>query len=449
MREDSQGLALSTDSDQAAAAFAHVIAGYLGYRADLPARMAALMAADAEFGLAHCLQGYMAMLGFKQALVPAARQAAASAARLTAHATPRERRHAAALAAWVDGELEQAIAIWEAILAEHPHDVLAIRLSHFVNFWLGRAADMAASIERVLPHWSVSMPGYATLLACRCFALEECGNYLAAEPNGRRAIELTPGDLWAAHAVAHVMEMQGRRSEGIAWLSGLEQHWEGGNNLLHHLWWHRALYHLEQGDFATVLRLYDQNFRNLGSPLTAAAPDVYIDVQNAASMLFRLERLGVAIGDRWTELADLAETRIGDNLSGFTLPHWIMALAATGRTQAAERMLETMRQFGNGSGTLAPLVRDYALPIARAICAHHAGQHAEAVALMRPALGGMWRLGGSHAQQDVLEQFFLEAAARAGQTADIRLVLERAAGRRAIPLERMAGWQSAARQYPL
>jgi hypothetical protein len=71
------------------------------------------------------------------------------------------------------------------------------------------------------------------------------------------------------------------------------------------------------------------------------------------------------------------------------------------------------------------------------------------VELMRPALGGMWRLGGSHAQQDVLEQFFLEAAARAGRSADIRLVLERAAGRRAIPLARMAGWQSAARQFSL
>ena len=112
MRADSQGLALTTDSDQAAAAFAHVIAGYLGYRADLPARMTALMAADPEFGLAHCLQGYMAMLAFKQALLPAARAAATAAARLTAQATPRERQHAAALAAWTEGALEQAIAIW-------------------------------------------------------------------------------------------------------------------------------------------------------------------------------------------------------------------------------------------------------------------------------------------------------------------------------------------------
>ena len=36
--------------------------------------------------------------------------------------------------------------------------------------------------------------------------------------------------------------------------------------------------------------------------------------------------------------------------------------------------------------------------------AEPAGRRAEAVALMRPAIGGMYRLGGSHTQQDVLEQ---------------------------------------------
>ena len=63
---------------------------------------------------------------------------------------------------------------------------------------------------------------------------------------------------------------------------------------------------------------------------------------------------------------------------------------------------------------------------------------------MRPAIAGMHRLGGSHAQQDVLEQFFVDAALKAGSTADIRLALERVAGRRAIPPERWIGWRDAA-----
>src|SRR5262249_32039239 len=150
------------------------------------------------------------------------------------------------------------------------------------------------------------------------------------------------------------------------------------------------------------------------------------------------------VGNRWEELADKAEARIGDCVSAFTLPHWLMALTATGRTKAAERMVEAMRGFANGRGTIPPIVRDYVLPIAEAQLARAAGRHTEAVALMRPVVGGMYRMGGSHTQQDVLEQLFVDSALKAGSVADIRLALERVAGRRAIPPERFVGWREAA-----
>ena len=449
MHLDARGLAISTANAKAAIAYDHLVTGYLTQRADTPARLTALLEADPDFALAHCMQGYFAMMAFKQATVPAAVQAAHTARSLAADVTERERNHIAALTAWADGELDRTIAIWESILRSDPLDVVAFRLAHFVNFWLGRPQDMVSSVERVIPAWSEVIPGYVSVLACHSFAHEEAGNYLAAEPSGRRAIELDPGDLWAAHAVAHVMEMQGRRSEGIEWLTALAPNWEGSHNLQHHLWWHCALFKIEQGDNAAALELYDTHFRNLAAPLTVAAPDVYIDVQNAASALFRLQRLGADVGNRWEELADKAEARIGDCLSAFTLPHWLMALTATGRTAAAEHMIDAMRAFANRRGTVPRIVRDYALPIAEAQLAYAAGRYIEAVALMRPAIGGMYRLGGSHAQQDVLEQLFVDAALKAGSTADIRLAVERVAGLRGIPPERFVGWREAANRAAL
>ena len=68
---------------------------------------------------------------------------------------------------------------------------------------------------------------------------------------------------------------------------------------------------------------------------------------------------------------------------------------------------------------------------------------------MRPALGGMYQLGGSQAQQDVLDQLFVDAALKAGSLDDVRLVVERVAGRRAIPPERFLGWREAARRADL
>ena len=155
--------------------------------------------------------------------------------------------------------------------AEHPRDVLAFRLAHFNNFWLGRPAEMRASVERVKPKWARDLPGYGTILSCHCFSLEECGDYAAAEPSGRAAIEIDPGDVWGTHAVAHIMEMQGRHAEGIAWLDELERNWEGAANLVHHLWWHRALFHLERREFDAVLDLYDRRFRNLSASADAGA----------------------------------------------------------------------------------------------------------------------------------------------------------------------------------
>jgi tetratricopeptide (TPR) repeat protein len=441
---DSRGLPLSTASAKAASAFDHLVIGYLTQRADTPARLDAVLEADPDFALAHCMKGYFAMLAFKRASVAVAIEEARTAQLLGEGATARERSHVAALTAWAEGEIDGALNVWESILRAHPHDVVAFRLAHFVNFWLGRPQDMVASVERVITAWSESVPGYGWILACHSFAHEEAGNYLVAEPSGRRAIELDPGDLWAAHAVAHVLEMQGRRSEGVEWLTGLAPNWEGSHNMQHHLWWHCALFELELGHPAVVLELYDTRFRNLAAALTVASPDVYIDVQNAASMLFRLQRLGVDVGDRWEELADKAEARIGDCQSAFTRPHWMVALTATGRSAAAMRMIEAMREFAKGRGTLSPIVRDYVLPIAQAQLAHANGRYAEAVALMRPALAGMHRLGGSHTQQDVLEQFFVDAALKAGSTGDVRLALDHVAARRAIAPERFVGWRDAA-----
>ena len=446
MPQDALGLPVTTQSAAAAAAFDHAVAGYITYRADGAERLTALLQADPDFALAHVLKGYFLMLGYKQALVPVAREAAETAARLMPGATPREQAHRLALQAWIANEPDRAASVWQQIVDEHPHDIVAFRLAHLINFWLGRPATMLASVQGLLQHWDEELPCYNAVLGCLCFANEESGHYTEAEQAGRTAIARDPSDLWSAHGVAHVLEMQGRRGEGLAWLESLVPYWEGSNNLRHHLWWHAAMFRLERAEHDTVLALYDQQFRNLRSPLLQAQPDLYIDVQNAASMLWRLQRHGVDVGDRWTELADKAEARIGDCLSVFTLPHWMMALAETGRDAAAQRMLTAMGDFAQGPGTLSKLVADVALPVTEAVLSHGRGDYSRAVTLMRPVLGTMHQLGGSHAQQDVLEQLFLDAAMRAGLHDDARTLLERVAGRHPVPPHRRAGYAGAARR---
>ena len=444
--QDIHGLSLSTNSSKAGDAFDNTVMGYVKYRLDTPAFLKETLRSDPEFGLAHCLKGYFLMLAYNQANLPAARESATQARTFTAAATWREQRHVDALEAWLDDDAERMLAAWEDILVDYPLDLMALRLAHLSYFWLGRAGDMKTSLGRVMPAWNVSHAGYATVMSCKCFAYEECGEYDEAEEAGRTALAIDPGDLWGTHGVAHIMEMQGRHDEGIDFMKEREPLWEGANNMTHHLWWHLALFHIEQRDFDRVLDLYDTRFRNLSSVVTQAQPDLYIDVQNASSMLFRLERQGVPVGDRWNELAEKAIGRIGDCYSPFTLPHWMMALAGCERYDEARQMLNAMKLFGQGKGTNACIVEGVALPVTEAVLAHGLGEYDRAVDLMKPVLDRMFQLGGSHAQQEVLEQVFLDSAVNAKRQGDVEFILSRAAAARAVPLGRRVGFAAAAAQ---
>jgi hypothetical protein len=404
--KDTYELPIGTTVAAAGDAYNRALDAFTGYDADLPEHAQAALQADPGFVLGHCLWGYFMMLAYSRAAVPVAADALRAATQHARGAMPREQAHVRALERWIAGDVDGALREWEGILAAWPRDVLSVRLTHANYFWLGRQAEMRASLERVAPQWT----GDSGFMGCLAFALEETGDYAAAERMGRRSVELDPTEVWGTHAVAHVLEMQRRPAEGIAWLAGLERHWGGKGLFLHHLWWHRAMFHLAGREYDAVLELYDRRFRDLASPLTSATPDFYVDVQNAASMLLRLELRGVAVGNRWEELADKAEARIGDHLSAWTLPHWMMALAAAGRERAARAMLDSLKQSN-------PTLREVAAPVCEAVLAHRRGEHERVIALMTPVLGRMVDLGGSHAQRDVLTQVFADSTRRAERAA--------------------------------
>jgi len=439
MKQDARGLALSTDSAAAAEAYDAAVSAYLAYRTDAAGHVARMLAADPDFALGCALQGYFAMLLSNRAYLPAATDALRRAEAGEARATARERLHVEALRCWTAGRLEGALAAWEGVLALAPTDILAVRLAHFLYFWLGEARRMRDSAARARSGWGEGLPGFGLLLGMQAFGLEESGDYAEAERLGRRAVALHPGDLWATHAVAHVLEMQGRTAEGVAWLEGLAPNWVQVNGFAHHLWWHLALYRIEQGALGEAESLYDREIRNLSSPLVANQADLYLDMQNAASLLWRLELMGADVGGRWTELADKSEARIGDHVLLFTLPHFLMALAAAGRWTAAERMLGELRAFAADSdGALAPIVAAVCLPVCEAVLAYRRGEFARAADLLAPVRRQLRRIGGSHAQRDLFWQTLVDAELRAGRQAEARAHLR----------EAMAGpWASPPRRF--
>jgi hypothetical protein len=106
-----------------------------------------------------------------------------------------------------------------------------------------------------------------------------------------------------------------------------------------------------------------------------------------------------------------------------------------------------MRVFGLGTGTVAQIVGIIALPVTEAVLAHRRGEYARAVDLMKPILDRMSQLGGSHAQQDVLKQVFLDSAVKANRDDDARLMLARVAAEYRTPPEGRIGYAQAALHF--
>ncbi|WP_419899136.1 tetratricopeptide repeat protein [Roseomonas sp. USHLN139] len=417
MMRDPQGYPLSTDSAAAAALYGQAQRALLEYRLDTMATIKAAVAADPDFALAHCLRGCQFMMYGSFSVLPQAKSALAAAEALAARATPRERQHIAALRHWSEGRVGAAITTWEALLAEHPRDIVALRLHHFNCFWSGRQHALRGGPAALLEAWSEDLPGYGNVLGMLAFGHEECGQYREAERLGRLAVERNPDDLWAIHAVAHVLEMEDRQNEGIAWLSRPVEAWSDRNPFKGHLWWHLALFHLEKEEHEQVLALYDRSVQNDGSTF-------YLDIQNAASLLARLALRGVDVGTRWEALADFAEKSIGDHALIFTDLHYMMALARTGRFAAAERLLRSMEEYAAaGTADAAPVARGLGLPLCRGILAYEQGDYAAAIGHLAPLHNDDAPIGASHAQRDIVDQYLIEATIRARRLGQARMLL--------------------------
>jgi tetratricopeptide (TPR) repeat protein len=255
----------------------HAVTGYARARRDTRDRLTRVLESDPTCSMAHALDGYLSMLSSKRDGTVRARQAlgrVSSSSGGPSELSRREGLHVAALEAWSSGDMRGAARVWDTLLDEHPRDLVALKVSQFVLSYLGESERMRDRVARVLPSWTSDHPGFGFVLGCHAYALEESGDYAQAEHAGRRAVELDRGDIWAAHAVAHVAEMEGRLEDGIDWIASLAGEWSDCSNFALHLKWHESLYHLELEQHDRVLALYDRDVR-------AESTDEYLDIANA------------------------------------------------------------------------------------------------------------------------------------------------------------------------
>lgn len=396
----------------------------------------AATAADPGWLLPHLMKAGFLLSLTEPTLLPEAAAHLAQAQALDRNATARERAHLHAVQAVLDGRWQAACTAWDELLIEHPQDALALQWVQLWDFYRGDAVNLRARPARALPAWDEGDPLFPHVLALYAFGLEENNLYPQAEEAGRRALAADARVPWAVHAVAHVMEMQGRYEDGAAWLRQHQPQWAEGNGFAAHLWWHKSLFRLEALDVQGVLRLIDAH-------LSGAALQIALQRVDAAALLWRLHLMGEDVAGQATALLDgwaLDESSAGHY--AFNDSHAVMAMLAAGDLPRAEawvaRCAARALVAADARRSNHLMAREVGLPLMRGLLAYARGDADGAADLIYAVRAGAQRLGGSHAQRDLIDQTLLGAAALGGRRKLGRALLnERCMAKPVTPLTRL------------
>ena len=413
MRADGLGNPVTTEDDATLAALGDFVEGFLAYETRATNVLAAAER-DPHSVLTNAYAGMIWML--LEAPEAPARAAKylhrAKAAR--AGATRREQLTVDVLEAWSRDEIPAALALCDRIIAEFPRDLVVVKISQYLNFNLGRCAEMLRIALAALD--ANRTVAYAHGMAA--FAYEQCHLLEEAEAAAREALRLKRKEPWAQHALAHVMLTEGRIDEGAHFLEGVQDTWTDLNSfMITHLWWHLALFYLSQGRDGRVLRIYDHH-------VWGVAKDYSQDQIGAVSLLTRLELDGVEVGDRWVDLGHFLAARAQDVTQPFLSVQYLYGLARAGRPGANALMAAIRARAETPPAFAREAWVGAALPLAEGLLAFAHGDYTDAARRLTPVLPRLSALGGSHTQRDLFEQIRLEAVLRSGDLAAAQQLLE-------------------------
>lgn len=406
MITDIQGHALSGAQTGAAEAYEQAVRAFQLYRGDPMGSLEQAITAAPQFAMAHILQAHLLALATEPACVLMAQEVLARLRHMPLN--ERESSHVAVIEKVLQGEWTEAALAMDQHNQQHPYDIVALQAGHLMDFYRANARNLRDRLARVLPHWSSDMPGHSIVLGMYAFGLEECGDHARAEAIGREALDREPLDCWAHHAVAHVMEMQGRAQDGVGWMLTREPFWSGDDNFFKvHNAWHGALCHLDLGQSTEVLALYDNVVRQTPSA-------VALDLVDASALLWRLHLAGVDVGERWAEVAQTWDAHADGKLYPFNDWHAVMAYLGAGRGQDVQRLRDAMRN-ASGTSEVSRWALETGHDLVEGFVAHWHGEHDRAVQHLFRGRHIANRFGGSHAQRDIIDWTLTDAALRAGQ----------------------------------
>mgnify|MGYP002649573673 CR=1 FL=1 len=355
--------------------------------------------------------------------------------------TEREYRHAMATVASAKMDWGRATGLWEAILAEAPNDVHALKMAFFTYFYGGRRDELFAMVERAYKaqeredkyragvHWSLMHAQYG-------FVLQEADRFKEAEVYVRRGLAADRRDGWAAHSMAHICEMSGRFEEGARFLDQEEEGgWARANHLASHNHWHRGLFHLALGEWEGALGVFDRHLE----PNFTSNRALY-GLADASSLLQRMLFVlpenrsssfeACDVEKRFKAVFEVARDHLDGHDLGYTDAHLVMAALGSGHPAEAAQVVEGLT--GSKLAELHPKLATLTERLCSALVDYSREQYEKAAETMESIRREHWAIGGSNAQRDVFNQLHLAAAVRSGRAEHKRVLKELTEEREAL-----------------
>ena len=435
---DCRGVPVSYPDTKAIEGLERAIQMSLVFRGDAIAKIESVLKEHPDFIMGWLFKAGWLSQSMETRIYQEMVEALSQAERRMGTANDREQGHFAAMKAWINGDFFGAVQNWEAVLVRYPMDLLAMELAHYTDVLLGDTTGQRDVVARASTLWDETVPGYEFMLGFHSFGLEENRDFAHAEDLAIQALSIRPDHPYAVHAVSHVKEMRGCQSDGVAFMRDREAQW-GTSNFANHLWWHTALYHLDLEQYDRVYEIFDTH---LDSRCKDGAKYEELD---ASALLWRINLVGQESGDRWKHLADKWEPAAQDTLYAFNDVHAMMTFVSDGRVEAQQKLLSANERYlESASDANVAMSREIGMPFCLAMRDFKAEKYSDCVDRLLPVRYMAPRLGGSHAQRDIIGWTLLEAALRARRF-DLALAL--ANERTALKPTSAQNWRAVARAF--
>jgi hypothetical protein len=401
---DLYGLRLTT-SRPAAEAYNRGVRSLLRVQSGGLVGVAESVALDPTFALGHAT---LALLGHEYCAPIDVAGRLRTAADHARRADDRERSHVHAVARHVAGDSGPLI----AHLDTYPRDALLLSVAVPTIAFAGVTtvpADSWAIVERAGPAYGGDC-WYSGLLA---FVRQEQRRWDEAMDLACRSLAVDPTAGHSVHARTHVHYETGDHRAGLDWLDDwISREGVTADNLTHFSW-HAALHELSMGDLEAVRRRYDDQ---LGPP-HAEGCRALVD---SCSLLWRWS-ISPGAGDV-PRVQDVLQ-HVDHGLlhappTPFVALHSAVTLCATGDVEGLGE-LERWCQ-GQPDPTYAEVVSPLSAAL-RLLAEGEPGPAADRLASLRSTL---WRLGGSDAQREVVEDTEIAALLAAGRYAAARSLID-------------------------